>query len=120
MDQSYLNNNVDTLFKSLENFTQTEGIIGKAVTQGDKTFLPVVSITVGYLTGITPYVTLVAYPIDGRPFVALAQAGRVSSNNGMNSIVTLKTLTLPLRSTIFPQNGMQSKVTSVGIAVAMK
>jgi len=48
MDQSYLNENVDTLFKSLENFTQTEGIIGKPVTQGDKTFLPVVSITVGY------------------------------------------------------------------------
>lgn len=48
MDQSILNGNVDTLFKSLENFTQTEGIIGKPVTQGDKTFLPVVSITVGY------------------------------------------------------------------------
>jgi uncharacterized spore protein YtfJ len=51
MDQSYLNGNVDTLFKSLENFTQTEGIIGKPVTQGDKTFLPVVSITVGYGSG---------------------------------------------------------------------
>jgi uncharacterized spore protein YtfJ len=48
MDQSVLNNNVDTLFKSLENFTQNEGIIGKPVVQGDKTFLPVVSITVGY------------------------------------------------------------------------
>jgi len=48
MDQSYLSGNVDTLFKSLENFTQSEGIIGKPVTQGDKTFLPVVSITVGY------------------------------------------------------------------------
>ncbi len=48
MDQTNLSGNVDTLFKSLENFTQTEGIIGKPVTQGDKTFLPVVSITVGY------------------------------------------------------------------------
>ncbi len=48
MDQAILNNEVDTLFKSLENFTQSEGIIGKPVTQGDKTFLPVVSITVGY------------------------------------------------------------------------
>lgn len=48
MDQLNLSNNVDTLFKSLENFTQNEGIIGKPVTQGDKTFLPVVSITLGY------------------------------------------------------------------------
>ena len=48
MDQMTLNQNVDTLFKSLESFTQNEGIIGKPVTQGDKTFLPVVSIAVGY------------------------------------------------------------------------
>jgi len=46
-----LNNNVDSLFHTLENLTQKEGIIGKAVTHGDKTFLPVVSITVGYGTG---------------------------------------------------------------------
>lgn len=45
---SNLTENVDSLFRSLENFTQREGIIGKPVTQGDKTFLPVVSITVGY------------------------------------------------------------------------
>jgi len=48
MDQTELKENVDSLFRSLENFTQNEGIIGKPVTQGDKTFLPVVSITVGY------------------------------------------------------------------------
>lgn len=48
MDQLNLTNNVDALFKSLEDFTQKEGIIGKPVTQGDKTFLPVVSITMGY------------------------------------------------------------------------
>ncbi|SHH88545.1 Uncharacterized spore protein YtfJ [Sporobacter termitidis DSM 10068] len=47
MDQLNLNENVDSLFRSLENFTQKEGIIGKPVTQGDKTFLPVVSITLG-------------------------------------------------------------------------
>lgn len=39
---------VDSLFHSLENFTQNEGIIGKPVTQGNKTFLPVVSISIGY------------------------------------------------------------------------
>ena len=48
MNSSNLTENVDYLFKSLENFTQNEGIIGKPVVQGDKTFLPVVSITVGY------------------------------------------------------------------------
>lgn len=48
MDQLSMNENVDTLFRSLENFTQKEGVIGKPVTQGNKTFLPVVSITLGY------------------------------------------------------------------------
>ena len=48
MDQLNLAENVSSLFKSLEDFTQKEGIIGKPVTQGDKTFLPVVSITLGY------------------------------------------------------------------------
>ncbi len=48
MDQTNLNEHVDSLFHSLENYTQNEGIIGKSVTQGDKTFLPIVSITVGF------------------------------------------------------------------------
>ncbi len=48
VDYTNMNENVDYLFRSLENFTQNEGIIGKPVTQGDKTFLPIVSITVGY------------------------------------------------------------------------
>lgn len=51
MEQLNLTENVDTLFRSLENFTQKEGIIGKPVTQGNKTFLPVVSITMGYGSG---------------------------------------------------------------------
>lgn len=48
MDQFNMSDNVDTLFRSLEDFTQKEGVIGKPVTQGDKTFLPVVSVTIGY------------------------------------------------------------------------
>ncbi len=48
IEQSDLTGNVDSLFHSLENFTQKEGLIGKPVTQGNKTFLPVVSISVGY------------------------------------------------------------------------
>lgn len=48
MDQFNITENVDTLFHSLENFTQKEGVIGKPVTQGNKTFMPVISVTVGY------------------------------------------------------------------------
>lgn len=48
MDQFNLVENVDNLFHSLENFTQKEGVIGKPVTQSQKTFLPVVSVTIGY------------------------------------------------------------------------
>jgi len=47
MDQN-INQYVDALFTNMTNFTQKEGIIGKPVTQGDKTFLPLVSIVVGY------------------------------------------------------------------------
>lgn len=48
MDQLDVSKNIDTLFHSLENFTQNEGVIGKPVTQGNKTLLPVVSVTIGY------------------------------------------------------------------------
>lgn len=48
MEQMNLNENLDVLFHSLENFTQKEGVIGKPVTQGEKTFMPVVSVTIGY------------------------------------------------------------------------
>lgn len=51
MDQLNLADNVNTLFQSLENFTQKEGVIGKPVMQSQKTFLPVVSVTVGYGSG---------------------------------------------------------------------
>lgn len=54
MDQNLnLTQNVDTLFSNLESFTQSEGLIGKPVTHGDKTFLPVVSVTLGYGGGNT-------------------------------------------------------------------
>lgn len=43
-----LNQNVDMLFTNLENFTQKEGVIGKPVVHENKTFLPVVSVTLGY------------------------------------------------------------------------
>ncbi len=52
MDQNTnLTQNVDALFSNLEGFTQNEGLIGKPVTHADKTFIPVVSLTMGYGTG---------------------------------------------------------------------
>ena len=48
MDESLsLSQNIDTLFSNIENFTQTEGVMGKPVTQQDKTFIPVVSVSIG-------------------------------------------------------------------------
>lgn len=43
-----LHQNVELLFTNLESFTQNEGVIGKPVIQENKTFLPVVSVTLGY------------------------------------------------------------------------
>ena len=48
MDQNLnLTQNIDSLFSNIENFTQTEGVIGKPVTQENKTFIPVVSVSIG-------------------------------------------------------------------------
>lgn len=70
MDQSSnLTQNVDTLFSNLENFTQNEGLIGKPVTHGDKTFIPVVSVTMGYGGGNTS---------------SKSQPGAASQGQGMN------------------------------------
>lgn len=46
-----LEGSVDSLFHGLENFTQKEGILGKPVEQGDKTLIPVISVTLGYGSG---------------------------------------------------------------------
>lgn len=51
MESTNLSQNVDTLFSNLEKFTQNEGLIGKAMTHDNKTFIPVVSVTMGYGTG---------------------------------------------------------------------
>ncbi len=39
---------VDTLFSNLKDFSQQDGLIGKPVVQGDKTFLPVMSMMLGF------------------------------------------------------------------------
>lgn len=48
-----MNQNIDTLFSNIENFTQNEGTLGKPVTQGDKTLIPIISVTIGYGGGNT-------------------------------------------------------------------
>ncbi len=48
-----LTQHVDTLFTNMENFTQNDSLIGKPISQGDKTFLPVMSLTLGYGGGDT-------------------------------------------------------------------
>lgn len=39
---------VEALFNNMENFTQKDGLIGKPVTHSDKTFMPIISMTVGF------------------------------------------------------------------------
>jgi uncharacterized spore protein YtfJ len=50
---SSINQNVSTLFSNLEDFTQKEGVLGKSVSYGDKTFIPVISVSLGYGGGNT-------------------------------------------------------------------
>jgi uncharacterized spore protein YtfJ len=51
MDNNNLTAQVDTMFANMERFTQQDGLLGKPITQGDKTFLPVMSLTFGYAGG---------------------------------------------------------------------
>ena len=65
-----LSQNIDTLFSNIENFTQKEGILGKPISHEDKTFIPVVSVSVGCGGGNT---------------ATKSQAGNNSSSQGMAS-----------------------------------
>lgn len=71
MDNTNLSQNVDTLFTNLENFTQNQGVIGKPVTHENKTFMPIVSVTLGYGSGNT------ASKAQPMPTVAVA-SGKMS------------------------------------------
>jgi hypothetical protein len=53
-----------------------------SATQGG---VPMVSLTLGFLSDIKHYVILVAFPTDGERFVNLTVAGKVTNNTGMNS-----------------------------------
>lgn len=43
--------NLDSLFSNLEDFTRKESVLGSPVTYGDKTLIPIVSVTLGYGSG---------------------------------------------------------------------
>lgn len=80
MDQINMAENVDTLFHKLENLNQKEGVIGKAITQGEKTFMPVVSVTVGYGGGNASMGT----KVQSTP--SAFSAGSAASNSGTGAM----------------------------------
>lgn len=43
--------NIDALFANLEEFTKKEAIMGQPVTYGERTLVPVISVTIGYGSG---------------------------------------------------------------------
>ena len=73
---SSLNQNIDTLFSNIETFTQNEGMLGKPVSQGDKTLIPIISVTIGYGGGNT----------SGRMASNNAAAAQGTSNAGMDAL----------------------------------
>jgi uncharacterized spore protein YtfJ len=71
-----LNQNIDTLFSNIETFTQSEGTLGKPVTQGDKTLIPIISVTIGYGGGNT----------SGKMSQGTTGTTQGSSNAGMDAL----------------------------------
>jgi uncharacterized spore protein YtfJ len=73
---SSLNQNIDTLFSNIEAFTQNEGTLGKPVAQGDKTLIPIISVTIGYGGGNTA----------GKMSQGTAGTTQGTSNAGMDAL----------------------------------
>lgn len=71
-----LNENIDTLFSNIETFTQNEGTLGKPVTQGDKTLIPIISVTIGYGGGNT----------SGKMSQSTTGTAQGTSNAGMDAL----------------------------------
>jgi hypothetical protein len=46
--------------------------------------VPMVTLTLGFISEITQYVVLVAFPNEGERFINLTMAGKVTNNTGMN------------------------------------
>ena len=71
-----MDQNIATLFSNIENFTQNEGILGKPVSHGDKTFIPVVTVSVGYGGGNT----------SGKMLQGNTGANQGSGNSGVDAL----------------------------------
>lgn len=73
---SSLNQNIDTLFSNIETFTQNEGTLGKPVSFGEKTLIPIISVTIGYGGGNT----------SGKMSQGTTGTTQGSSNAGMDAL----------------------------------
>lgn len=48
MENSTFSQNMDTVFNDLHNFVKTDSVLGTPVPVGDKTLIPIMSVTLGY------------------------------------------------------------------------
>ncbi|MGE5631123.1 MAG: GerW family sporulation protein [Caulobacteraceae bacterium] len=71
-----LSQNIETLFSNIESFTQNEGTLGKPVSQGNKTLIPIISVTIGYGGGNTA----------GKMSQGTTAATQGTSNAGMDAL----------------------------------
>ncbi|MFZ5354082.1 MAG: GerW family sporulation protein [Bacillota bacterium] len=74
-----MDQNVTTLFSNIESFAQDEGTLGKPISLGDKTFIPVISVTLGYGGGNTS-----GKMTQGNPGTTQTAGG--TSNAGMDAL----------------------------------
>lgn len=75
--------NLDTLFSNLENFTRKESVLGSPVTYGDKTLIPIVSVTLGYGSGNSAAKTQGG---AGAGQQSATPAGQANANTGMGAL----------------------------------
>ncbi len=73
--------NIDTLFSNLEDFTKKESVLGSPVTYGDKTLIPIVSVTLGYGSGNSA-----AKAQGGTGQQNMAAPGQANANTGMGAL----------------------------------
>lgn len=80
MDTNTVEQNVDTLFHGLENFTQKEGVLGKPYEHEGKTLIPVISVTLGYGSGNTAAKGQQAQMMDNAKGGALGLGAKLSAD----------------------------------------
>lgn len=71
-----MDQNVNTLFSNIENFTQEEGTLGKPIALGDKTLIPVISVSIGYGGGNS----------SGKLSQSSSSSAQGTANTGMDAL----------------------------------